>query len=74
MNNPGRDGLRYRAVAYSRIQMRIQMSGIATKLGSTGLKAVGNYHLQAKRIASEARDSIQLCLERTLCYHNPHVG
>ncbi len=74
MNNPGRDGLRYRAVAYSRIQMRIQMSGIATKLGSTGFKSVGNYHLQAKRIASGARDSIQLSLEQTSRYHNPHVG
>jgi len=53
--------------------MRIQITEIATKLGSTGLKAVGNYHLQAKRIASEARDSTQLSLERTLSFHNPHV-
>jgi len=36
------------------IHMRIQMIEISTKLGSTGLKAVGNYHLQAKRIASGA--------------------
>jgi hypothetical protein len=54
--------------------MRIQMTEIATKLGSTGLRVVGNYHLQAKLIASEARDSIQLSLERSLCCHNPHSG
>ena len=55
MNNPGRDGLRYRAVAYSRIQMRIQMSGIATKLGSTGLKAVALATTIFRRNASPRR-------------------
>ena len=55
MNNPGRDGLRYRAVAYSRIQMRIQMSGIATKLGSTGLKAVALATIIFRRNASPRR-------------------
>jgi len=39
--------------------MRIQMTETAAKLGSTRPKAVGNYHLQAKRIASKASDSIQ---------------
>jgi len=45
--------------SYCRIHMRIQMTETAAKLGSTRPKAVGNYHLQAKRIASKASDSIQ---------------
>lgn len=60
MNNPSRDGLRYRAVAYSRIQMRIQMSGIATKLGSTGLKAVALATTIFRRNASPRRFVPQL--------------
>jgi hypothetical protein len=50
------------------------MLEIATKLGGTGFEAAGDYPLQAERIASEAHDSTPLSLERTLSYHNPHVG
>jgi hypothetical protein len=53
--------------------MCIQVPAIAIKLGGTGFEAVGDYPLQAERIASEARDSTQLSLERTLSFHNPHV-
>jgi hypothetical protein len=53
--------------------MCIQVPEIAIKLGGTGFEAVGDYPLQAERIASEARDSTQLSLERTLSFHNPHV-
>jgi hypothetical protein len=56
------------------IHMRIQMIEVATKLGSTRLKAFSNYHLQAKRIASEVRASTQSSLGRTLRYHSPHAG
>jgi hypothetical protein len=53
--------------------MRIQVLEIAIKLGGTGFEAIGDYPLQAKRIPSEARDSTQLSLERTLSYQDPHV-